>query len=61
MTPRPDNAWPDMWNRKSDASKRKEKQKVGYRETKARKYQKIAWYFIDPDDEEFKDVMKKCA
>ena len=35
-TSRPDDVWPDMWKHVSDAPKREEKQKVGYRETKAR-------------------------
>ena len=30
------NMWPDVWKHMSDASKRKEKAKMGYRETKAR-------------------------
>ena len=36
------------------------KSKNRHRETKVRQCQKIAWYviFIDPDDEEFKDIMK---
>ena len=35
---------------------------AGYRETKARQCQKIAWYFvfIDPDDEEFKEIMNNA-
>ena len=45
-TSRPDTSLPDMWKRMSDASKRKEKQKVGYRETKARQCQKISWYLF---------------
>ena len=35
-TSRPDNVWPDLWKHMSDASKRKEKQKVDYRKTKTR-------------------------
>ena len=35
-TSRPDTLWPVIWKDRSDASKRKEKQKVGYRKTEAR-------------------------
>ena len=35
-TSRPDNVLPDMWKHMSDAPKRKEKQKVGHRETQTR-------------------------
>ena len=35
-TSRPVKLWTEMWKHMSDASKRKEKQKVGYRESKAR-------------------------
>ena len=34
MTSRPDSVWPDMWNHMSDGSKRKEKQKWAFEETK---------------------------
>ena len=46
----------------SDASKRKYKQKWAIQKPKldnARRLRGI--YFIDPDDEDFKDIMKKCA
>ena len=58
-TPRPDNAWPDMWKHLSDASKRKAKQKWAIEKPKldnARRLRGI--FFIDPDDEEFKRTMK---
>ena len=38
-TSRPDDIWPGMWTRVSDASKMKAK--MGYRETKARQCQTI--------------------
>ena len=53
--------WPDMWKRMSDASKRKENQKWTIEKPKldnARNLRGI--YFIDPEDEEFKDIMKKA-
>ena len=60
-TSRPDNVWPDMWRHMSDASKRKEKQKWAVEKPKldnARRLRGI--YFIDPGDEEFKDIMKNA-
>ena len=59
-TSRPDNVWPDMQKHLSDASKRKEKQKWAIEKPKlenARRSPGI--YFIDPKDEEFKDIMEK--
>ena len=35
-TSRPDNVWPEMWKHMSDASKRKEKQNMCYREAQTR-------------------------
>ena len=60
-TSRPDKTRPEMWKRMSDASKRREKQKWTIEKPKlcnARRLRGI--YFIDPDDEEFKDVMKNA-
>ena len=51
---RPDNVWPDMWKRMSDASKWAiEKPKLD----NARILRGI--YFIDPEDEEFKGYHEK--
>ena len=47
----------DLWKDMSDASKRKEKQQWAIEKPKldnARRLRRI--YFIDPDDEEFKDT-----
>ena len=60
-TSRPDNVWPDMWKHMSDASKRKEKQKWAIEKPKldnARRLRGI--YFIDPEYEEFKDIMRNA-
>ena len=49
-----------MWKHMSDASKRKEKPKRAIQKPKldnARSLRGI--HFIDPKDEEFKDIMKK--
>ena len=43
-TSRPHTLWPEIWTDMSDASKRKEKQKVGHRETNPPQCQKTAWY-----------------
>ena len=54
-----ENVWPDVWKCMSDASKRKEKQKWAIEKPKldnARRLRGI--YFIDPEDEEVKDIMK---
>ena len=61
MTSRPDNVWPDIWKHMCDASKRKEKQKWAIEKPKldnARRLRGI--FFIEPDDEEFKRVMKSA-
>ena len=60
-TPRPDNVWPDMWKHMSDASKRKEKQKWAIEKPKldnARRWRGV--FFIEPDDEEFKRILKNA-
>ena len=58
---RPDTLWPEIWIDMSDALKRKEKQKWAIEKPKldnARKFRGIC--FIDPDDGEFKDIMKNA-
>ena len=58
--PRPDNVWPDMWMRMSDAAKSKTKQKWAIEKPNldnARQVRGI--FFIEPEDEEFKHTMKK--
>ena len=60
-TSRPDNVWPDMWKHMSDASKRKAKQKWAIEKPKldnARKLRGI--FFIEPEDEDFKNIMKNA-
>ena len=58
-TSRSDTLWPETLEDKCDASKRKEKQKCAIEKPKfdnARILRGI--YFINPDDEEYKDIMK---
>ena len=60
-TSRPDNLWPDMWKHVSDASKRKEKHKWTIEEPEldnARRLRGI--FFIEPDDEELKRILKNA-
>ena len=59
-TSRPDNEWTDMWKHMSDASKRKAKQKWAVEKPKldnARQLRSI--FFIQPEDEDFKNIMEK--
>ena len=60
-TSRPDNVWPDMWKHMSDAAKSKAKQKWAIEKPKldnARRLRGI--FFIEPEDEEFKRMMKNA-
>ena len=60
-TSRPDNVWPDTWKHMCDASKRKEKQKWAIEKPKldnARRLRGI--FFIEPDDEELRRIMKNA-
>ena len=57
---RPDNVWPDIWKRMSDAAIRKAMQKWAIAKPKfdnARRLRGI--HFIEPEDEDFKIIMKK--
>ena len=54
-----DDVWPDVWKHLSDAAKKKTRQKWAIEKPKidnARQLKGI--YFIEPDDEEFKPIMK---
>ena len=60
-TSMPDTAWPEIWKHMSDAAKRKEEQKWAIEKPKldnARSSRGIN--FIDPDDEEFRRMMKNA-
>ena len=59
-TTRPDHLWPEIWSGMSKAAQQKEKLQWAVEEPKldtARKLEGI--YFIEPDDQEFKEIMKK--
>ena len=58
-TSRPDDVWPYMWTRMSDAAKKKAKQRWAIEKPKldnARQLRGI--FFTEPDDEEFKLIIK---
>ena len=60
-TSRPDNVWPDMWKHLSDAAKSKTKQKWAIEKPKpdnARQLRGI--FFIEPEDEEFRHIVKNA-
>ena len=58
-TLRPDNVWPDMWKRMSDASKRKGKQKWAIEKPKPENARRLRGiFFIEP--EEIKHTMENA-
>ena len=60
-TSRPDSLWPEIWTDMSEASKRKEKQKWAIEKPKLNNARRLRCiYFSDPDDEEFKVIMKNA-
>ena len=60
-TSMPDTAWPEIWKHMSDAAKRKEEQKWAIEKPKLDNAKSLRGiYFIDPDYEEFKRIMKNA-
>ena len=60
-TSRPDKLSTKMWKHVSDASKRKEKQKWAFDKPKLDNARRLrGFYFIDLEDEEFKDIMRNA-
>ena len=60
-TSRPEKVWPEIWKDMSEASKRREKQKWAIEKPKLDNAWKLRGiYFIDPADEEFKEIMKNA-
>ena len=60
-TSRPDYLWPELWTKLGKNAKLKEKQKWSNEKLhldNARKLRGI--YFIDPEDTEFKETIKKA-
>ena len=59
ITSRPDSVWPDMWKHMSDGSKRKAKQKCAIEKPKLDNARQLTGtFFIDREDEDFKNIMK---
>ena len=61
-TSRPDNVWLDRWKHMSDAANMKAKQRWAIEKPKfdnARQLRGI--FFIELEDEDFKDIIKKCS
>ena len=59
-TSRPENVWPDMWKHMSGAAKKKAKQRWAIEKPEldnARQLRGI--FFTEPQDEDFKNIMKK--
>ena len=53
--------WPEIWRDMSDASKRKEKQKWAFEKPKLDKARRLRCiFFIELDDEKYKDIMKNA-
>ena len=60
-TSRPDNVWSDTWKHMSDASKRKAKQKWAIEKPKLDNARNLcSVFFIEPKDEDFKNIMKNA-
>ena len=61
LTSRPDHLWPELWKSMGKHAKLKEKQKWSNEKIhleNARKLRGI--YFIDPEDKEFKEIIKNA-
>ena len=61
LTSRPDHSWPELWEKMGKNAELKEKQKWSHEQLhldNARKWRGI--YFIDPEDEEFKETIKNA-
>ena len=61
LTSRPDHLWPELWKSMGKHAKLKERQKRSHEKPKldnARKLRGI--YFIDPEDNEFKETIKNA-
>ena len=58
-TTRPDHAWPEVWTKIGKAAQNREKQERAKEKPKLDNAQRLRGiYFIDPDDEEYKETLK---
>ena len=63
LTSRPDHLWPELWEKMGKNDKLKEKQKWSHEKLhldNARKLRGNYYYFIDPEDKEFKETIKNA-
>ena len=59
-TTRPDHVWPEVWTKIGKAAQNREKQERSKEEATTRQCSKTERiYIIDPDDEEYKEILKK--
>ena len=60
-TARPDHVWPEVWTQITKAAQKREKQEWANEKPKIDKARRLRGiYFNDPEDEEFKETIKKC-
>ena len=61
LTSRPDHLWPELWIKLGRNAKLKERQKWSNEKPKLDNARRLrCTYFIDPEDEEFKEIMKNA-
>ena len=58
-TTRPDHVWPEVWAKIGEAAQNREKQEWAKEKPKLNNARRLrGTYFIDPDDEEFRNYRK---
>ena len=61
LTSRPDHLWPELWTKLGINAQMKERQKWSHEKPKLDNGRKLRGiYFIDPEDKEFKEVIKNA-
>ena len=61
LTSRPDYLWPELWTKLGRNAQLKEKQKWSHEKSKLDNVRKLRGiYFIDPENKEFKEVIKNA-
>ena len=61
LTSRPDNLWPELWTKLGRNAKLKEKQTWSNEKPKLDNARRLrGFYFIDPEDKEFKEISKNA-
>ena len=60
-TTRPDHVWPEVWRKIGKAAQNREKQEWAKQKPKLDNDRKMrGLYFVDPDDEEYKEILKNA-